>query len=205
MRKKWKESLKKWKEDPEGWMEGTSPDGKKRKEMKREKEAHWGLLRECTSFIKENTERWEKRTGDETKRIRAEEKVERLDRAKQKQEKYRNKVKIKEEEEKLKMNAKQRTNEILELAEIRKNLWKNYRNEDGNPVEVKVKKIASKKINFKEWKTERNGALSSLTEYYREEKRQKEKEKEDRLAKIKKLKESWELTKLCLEFLEKSE
>ena len=61
-----------------------------------------------------------------------------------------------------------------------------------------------------EEKPERNGEgkeknYTSLIEYYKQEKIRKEDEKKERLDKAKKLKENWELMRLCVEYIEENE
>ena len=142
VREKWKESVRRWEEmDREHWHYG-SPGRKERKEKKTKLENHWLLLRECAAFIKENTNTWETRVMEETKRIREEERKERILLAGRKKKLYDEKRGKKKKasgdvDGKLesgvedKYEIKRKMNERLEIAEYRKNLWKEYR-VDGN-------------------------------------------------------------------------
>ena len=73
--------------------------------------------------LEENSEVWEKRTREETARIREEEKLERLEIVKEKKKKFQKGYLSKEETKKL----KERTETFLELAELKQNLWRCYR------------------------------------------------------------------------------
>ena len=48
----------------------------------------WELMRTCKDYLEKNSSRWEKRTREETERIRAEEKRERLEMVKEKKKKF---------------------------------------------------------------------------------------------------------------------
>ena len=136
VRERWKESVRRWEEmDREDWHYG-SPGRKERKEKKTKLENHWLLLRECAAFIKENTNTWETRGMKETKRIREEERKERILLAGRKKKLYdekRGKKKkasgdvdgklesVVEEKDEI----KRKMNERLEIAEDRKTYGKN--------------------------------------------------------------------------------
>ena len=86
----------------------------------------WEMMRECKRFLEENSGKWERRTSQEGKRIEKEEKQTRLEMAENKKKKYGKAVKNKlnaEEEEKVRGDTMRKT----ELAEIKQNLWRKYR------------------------------------------------------------------------------
>ena len=88
--------------------------------------SQWELLRECKKLLEENSQVWEKRSREETVRIEEEKKARRLEIIKEKKKKFGKigkKSLDKNENEKL----KQETNLKLELAEIKQNLWRKYR------------------------------------------------------------------------------
>ena len=85
----------------------------------------WEMMRECKRFLEENSEKWERRTSQEGKRIEKEEKQTRLEmveRKKKKCGKAGNKRLSAEEEEKVRTE----TTRKQELAEIKQNLWRVY-------------------------------------------------------------------------------
>ena len=108
--------------------------------------------------------------------------------------------------EERKLELKEKTDRRLEMVEFKQNIWKSYRNEEGGLVEVNKENIKpkQKKKKQKEDSLGVNRKFSSLQEYYQEEKRKKEDEKKQRQEKAKKLKESWELMKLCVEYIEEN-
>ena len=79
----------------------------------------WGLLRTCRDFIKENSKGWKERGLEERKKIREEEKEERLKIVRNKKLKFRTKNWEKTEIETLESKTARR----IELAEIKHNLW----------------------------------------------------------------------------------
>ena len=109
--------------------------------------------------------------------------------------------------EEKKLELKEKTDKRLEMAEFKQNIWKSYRNEEGSLVEVNKENIKPKRKKKKQKENSLgvNLKFSSLQEYYQEEKRKREDEKKQRQEKAKKLKESWELMKLCVEYLEENE
>ena len=56
----------------------NSPERKKSLDKKEKLEQSWALLRECKDYIEKNSLIWEKRTKEETDRIKSEERIERL-------------------------------------------------------------------------------------------------------------------------------
>ena len=79
-------------------------------------------MRTCRDYLEKNSTRWERRTREETGRIKAEEKKERLEMVKEKRKKFgsKNSELTKYEKDGL----KKLTEVKLEIAEIRQNLWR---------------------------------------------------------------------------------
>ena len=79
-------------------------------------------MRACRDYLEKNSTRLEKRTREETERIKAEEKKERLEMVKEKRKKFgsKNSELTKYEKDGL----KKLTEVKLEIAEIRQNLWR---------------------------------------------------------------------------------
>ena len=84
------------------------------------------MLRLCKSTIAENGGKWERRGRDETQRIRDAERKERLTIIEEKKRRFGKKYMKKEESDKLKLV----TNNKLEMAEMKKNFWRKYRDGD---------------------------------------------------------------------------
>ena len=78
------------------------------------------MMRECVEFLKENCKVWKRRTSDETKRIKYEERTRRLELVAEKRKRIGRNVKnlTKMETGELKMETKMK----MELSEIRQNL-----------------------------------------------------------------------------------
>ena len=98
--------------------------GKERKELvlkAGKMDQSWDQGREYRRILEENSVRWMRRTREKTARIREEEKIERLEMIKRKRKKYLTKEETKD--------LKGRTTIILELAEMKQNLWRYYREE----------------------------------------------------------------------------
>ena len=106
----------------------------KRKEMAKNKEESWALLRMSITYLKQNEEGWRMRRMEECGKIREEEKQDRLALAREKKRKYGIRKISKEENKRL----KKRTGERLEIASAKANLWKRFREggEDMNEREV---------------------------------------------------------------------
>ena len=97
-------------------------DEDRKREAKRKKEV-WDLMRESMDFLSKNQERWKERRIEESKRIKEEDKKDRLAIAKEKKKRYGIKVLSREESRRLKM----RTEERLEIAKAKVNYWKMFR------------------------------------------------------------------------------
>ena len=100
-------------------MEG---DEEMKRKAKRKKEV-CDLMRESIDFLSKNKEKWKERRIEESKRIKEEDKKERLAVVKEKKKRYGIKVLSKEENKRLKM----RTEERLEIAKAKENYWKRFR------------------------------------------------------------------------------
>jgi hypothetical protein len=87
-------------------------------------EQSWSLMRECKDYLEENDERLKKRTREETARLREEEKLERLEMVKMKKAKYK---------------LKEKTKNMMEIAEMKQHLWRNYRVQ-GESIQPNLKK-----------------------------------------------------------------
>ena len=98
-------------------------EDEERKLLAKEKEDHWRLLRLSIQYLKENEPKWRSRKIKECDRIREEEKADRLAIAKMKKKRYGVKGLSKEENGRM----KQRTEERLEIARAKENLWKLHR------------------------------------------------------------------------------
>jgi hypothetical protein len=96
---------------------------KDRKRGARKKEESWALMRESVAFLRTNADKWRKRKIEECDRIREEEKKERLGVVKEKKRKYGIKRLSKEEN----MRMTKRTEERLEIARAKENLWRQHR------------------------------------------------------------------------------
>ena len=94
-----------------------------RKERAKEKENSWALLRLSMAYLKEHEEGWRVRKLKECDRIREEEKMDRLAVVREKKRKYGLKRISKEENKRL----KRRTEERLEIASAKANLWRRFR------------------------------------------------------------------------------
>ena len=86
----------------------------------------WHLLRICKEIMGESGEKWRRREKEETARIKEEEKQERLRIIDIKKRKYGRKTLKKIESERLKEIREKK----LELADLKKNLWRCYREGD---------------------------------------------------------------------------
>ena len=96
--------------------------------MKRERESPrkrevWDLMREAMEFLRKNKDKWKERRLGETKRIREEEKRDRLAVVKEKKKRYGIQGLSREEGRRMKM----RTEERLEIAKAKENYWKEFR------------------------------------------------------------------------------
>ena len=94
-----------------------------RKGMARKKEESWALMREAAKFLKENTDKWRERRIEECDKIREEDKRDRLAVAKEKKKRYGMKRLSKEENQRM----TRRTEERLEIAKAKENLWRKFR------------------------------------------------------------------------------
>ena len=119
---RYKEFLAYMEEKREEKRRAMQEDEERKKEARR-KEDSWHLLREASSFLKKNANRWQERRIEECERVRREEKEDRLAIVKEKKKRYGLKKMSKEEN----MRMKERTEEKLLMAKIRSNLWKRYR------------------------------------------------------------------------------
>ena len=92
---------------------------------------HWAMLREARRIIKENEEGWKERRTGEIRKIKEQEKRERLAIVAEKKKKYGLNTLTKEEKRRL----GERTNERIEIANARANYWKLHRggSADGGP------------------------------------------------------------------------
>ena len=98
-----------------------------RKKDAKKKEESWALMRESVAFLRTNADKWRERRIDECDRIREEEKKDRLAVAKEKKRKYGLKRLSKEEN----MRMTMRTEERLEIAKAKENLWRKFREGQG--------------------------------------------------------------------------
>jgi hypothetical protein len=94
-----------------------------RKARAKKKESSWALLRLSMAYLREHEEGWRVRKMKEFDRIREEEKEDRLAIVREKKRKYGIKRISKEEN----MRLKKRTEERLEIASAKGNLWKKIR------------------------------------------------------------------------------
>ena len=96
-----------------------------RKEAAMKKKESWELMRKCIDLLKANGDRWRERKINECDRIREEEKKDRLAVVRVKKRKYGLKRLSKEENKRMTL----RTEERLEIAKAKENLWRQYRDE----------------------------------------------------------------------------
>jgi hypothetical protein len=94
-----------------------------RKRMARKKEESWSLMRVAVNFLRENTDKWRERKIEECDRIREENKRDRLAVSKQKKKRYGMKRLSKEKN----LRMTRRTDERLEIAKAKENLWRKFR------------------------------------------------------------------------------
>ena len=215
MRKAWERSRGNWRQrrpseepqsseivDPEDQMiyspEKDTEEGKEKEERRKKLKSaenlkrNWLIIRECKAFLTENEEKWEKRTRDEIRKIREEEKTRRLERVAEKKKKYGLKTLKKHEEEDLKRILEMR----LELAEVKKNLWRRYRDEKGNEIPFNEKK---RKNSEKEEEKEKVAPkYMPMSDYFA-------KVRDERKEKARKLKEKWEELRSAVEYIEDEE
>ena len=96
-----------------------------RKEQAKRKEESWDLMRRCITYLKENGIKWRERRIRECDMIREEEKRDRLAVVRVKKRKYGLKKLSKEENKRMTL----RTEERLEIAKVKENLWRRHRGE----------------------------------------------------------------------------
>ena len=97
-------------------------DEERKREFKRRKEV-WDLMREAMEFLRKNKDKWKERKLEETKRIKEEEKRDRLAVVKEKKKRYNIQGLSREEGRRMKT----RTEERLEIAKAKENYWKEFR------------------------------------------------------------------------------
>ena len=95
------------------------------------------MLRESVRILRENTDKWMIRKIDECERIKEEEKKDRLALVQVKKRKYGIKKVSKEESSRLKM----RTEERLEVARAKENLWRRYQDESRDDMDVEEEEM----------------------------------------------------------------
>ena len=103
-------------------------DEERRRESKRKKDS-WALLRASIDFLKENEGKWRQRRIEECEKIKEEETRDRLAVSREKNKRYGLNKLSKEEN----MRIRLRTEERLELARGKENLWKKFREEQETP------------------------------------------------------------------------
>ena len=91
-----------------------------RKDQAKRKEESWELMRRCITYLKENGNKWRERRILKSDKIREEEKRDRLAVVRVKKRKYGLKKLSKEENRRMTM----RTEERLEIAKVKENLWR---------------------------------------------------------------------------------
>ena len=112
-------------------------EDEQRKADAKRKEERWAMLRESVRILRENTDKWRIRRIDECERIKEEEKKDRLALVQVKKRKYGIKKVSKEESSRLKM----RTEERLEVARAKENLWRRYQDESRNDMDVEEEEM----------------------------------------------------------------
>ena len=134
------------------------------------------------NILEEGEENWERLRSNEIKRIRLQDKEDRLRVVEMKKKKYGKKIvkkgESKEEKRRLDVEMKKK----IELAEIRTNMWKLYRDRDGNFIEVseKIKNRECRRRKLKKKEKERKKdeekddlELVAEAERFEEERRKK--------------------------------
>ena len=114
-----------------------------RKKEAKHLEDSWALLRLSMNFLKENEGGWRQRRIEECDKIREEEKRDRLAVVREKRKRYGLKKLSKEENQRIKT----RTEDRLEVARAKENLWKRFREEEDKEME---------EDEIKAWEKERN-------------------------------------------------
>ena len=195
MYEKWKESRRRRKEmDEDDWLAGE--DGRKKRILeKKMKENHWKDTMMMKEFLEENSDGWKERKKEEVKKTQLEDKEERLRRIKEKQKKFGMKNVKKKESPEEKEELDKKLERKQEMLEIRSNMWRQYRDTDGNQVKMaekmKVKKTLKKNLEKKDQLLQE--------EQERKIKKIKEAERKKKKRRAVLLKETWTLMLDCLE------
>ena len=191
LRKIWKERREEWKEAEE------------KKKKARRLEEGWKLLRECRKIIQENSEGWERRSAEETKRIKERDKQERLEIVKTRKAKFKNSAWEKRERKELEGKTQRR----LELVEVKRNIWKKFINEEGKLVAFNFIPAGTRNLekDQKEKVAEEAGRKQEeekkylpLSDFFQ----QRRKEKQNRAAQMKKV---WQDIREAIELIEEDD
>ena len=109
--------------------------------IKGEYDDMWRVIDKLLGVIKENEEDWHKRNREETAKVKKEEKEVRLRKVAEKKKKY---EKLGKESKTEKKESEERIRRKLAMIEIRKNLWRSYR-DDGKMVKLEDYLVKSKR------------------------------------------------------------
>ena len=214
MTRAWEEQRRNWREleprdDEDAEIYGDkvySPpadtrEGKERKERRRQTEKagklteRWGMMRECKKFLEENSEMWERRTVQEGKRIEKEEKKTRLEMVERKKKNYGkagNKKLNAEEEGKIRNETMRKR----ELAEIKQNLWRAYR-ENGKETLAPTRPKKVPEGRKKEEKLHHQSYPSVADSFSTK--------RDDKIRAENQLGDQWDLLEVCVKYIEENE
>ena len=121
-------SFLKYMEDKREEYKNKQMEEEKRMASQRHKEQRWALMKESVKFLKKNDTKWQERRILECDKIRLEEKKDRLAVVAVKKKRYGSKLSKLTKEENIKM--KLRTEERIEMAIAKENLWKRFQEKD---------------------------------------------------------------------------
>jgi hypothetical protein len=119
--------------------------------MKREES--FKLLRLCITFLREKEDKWRVRKIEECERIREEEKRDRLAVCKEKKKRYGIKKISKEEN----LRLKKRTEERLDVASAKTNLWRKFGDDRGSQVIPEKELVAWEELRERVLELEEDG------------------------------------------------
>ena len=184
----------------------------KKIKIKKKAVSAWENIRELRLVIELGEDAWENLEGKEVRTIRKEDKKKREEKVEEKRRKYGTRNVRKTESIGEKKLGDDKLRRKIELAEIKKNMWRLYREEDGSLVEmnkevveeaIQLKRKTRRKIKKKKDELKKNEAMEE-EEIMREVLRM-EVERERKILKAKLLKESWELMMEYIKDIERNE
>ena len=152
-------------------------------------------MRECRSFLEKHSETWQKRTEQEERRIEKEEKKTRLEMVEKKKKKYGKAGSRRldnEEEGKIRNETLRKT----ELAEIKQNLWRAYR-DNGKLTTAPTRPSRLQEGRKQEGKAHHQN-YPSVADCFSTK-------NEEKIRRTKQLEDHWDLMKVCVKYIEENE